>query len=246
MSFGISSRRKPTASRAAIFAIGKPVAFDARAEERETRGFISMTIRRPLFGSTANWMFDPPVATPTARITFRASSRIAWYSTSESVICGAIVIESPVWTPIGSRFSMEQTTTNVSATSRITSSSNSFHPRTDSSTRTSWTGESERPRLTIASKSSTLKAIPPPVPPRVNEGRMTTGKPKGRAIACASSRPWARPDRRTATPASSIAFLKRRRSSPSFTDRTDAPSVSMPCFARTPASSSATARFSAV
>ena len=42
------------ASRAAILAIGKPVAFDARAEERETRGFISMTTMRPLCGSTAN------------------------------------------------------------------------------------------------------------------------------------------------------------------------------------------------
>ncbi|HEX2757599.1 MAG TPA: hypothetical protein VHP60_03770, partial [Thermoanaerobaculia bacterium] len=76
MSFGISSSRYPTARSAAIFAIGKPVAFEASADERETRGFISMTIRRPVFGCTANWMFDPPVATPTARMTFFASSRI--------------------------------------------------------------------------------------------------------------------------------------------------------------------------
>ncbi len=108
-------------------------------------------------------------------MTFFASSRIAWYSTSESVICGAIVIESPVWTPIGSRFSIEQTTTNVSAASRMTSSSNSFQPSTDSSTRTSWTGESVRPRFTMPSKSSLLKAIPPPDPPSVNDGRMMTG-----------------------------------------------------------------------
>ena len=32
------------ASFAAILAIGKPVAFDASADERETRGFISMTM----------------------------------------------------------------------------------------------------------------------------------------------------------------------------------------------------------
>ena len=38
----------------AIFAIGKPVAFEASALERETRGFISMTIIRPLSGFTAN------------------------------------------------------------------------------------------------------------------------------------------------------------------------------------------------
>jgi len=43
----ISSRRYPTASRAAIFAIGKPVALDASAEERDTRGFISITRSHP-------------------------------------------------------------------------------------------------------------------------------------------------------------------------------------------------------
>ena len=43
MSLGISSRVYPTASRAAILAIGKPVALDARADERLTRGFISIT-----------------------------------------------------------------------------------------------------------------------------------------------------------------------------------------------------------
>ena len=35
-------------------AMGKPVALDAKAEERETRGFISITTWRPVFGSTAN------------------------------------------------------------------------------------------------------------------------------------------------------------------------------------------------
>ena len=59
-----------------------------------------------------------------------AASRITWYSRSVSVIAGATVIESPVCTPIGSRFSMEQTMTTLSAWSRITSSSNSFHPIT--------------------------------------------------------------------------------------------------------------------
>ena len=50
MSFGSSSSVKPTASSAASFAIGKPVAFDASAEERETRGFISITRYSPLSG----------------------------------------------------------------------------------------------------------------------------------------------------------------------------------------------------
>ena len=54
MSLVISSSVYPTANLAAILAMGKPVALDARAEERDTRGFISMMMRRPVAGSTAN------------------------------------------------------------------------------------------------------------------------------------------------------------------------------------------------
>ena len=57
------------------------------------------------------------------------------------------MIESPVWTPIGSRFSIEQMTTQLSAQSRITSISNSFQPTSDSSIRTSLTGERREPAL---------------------------------------------------------------------------------------------------
>ena len=59
-----------------------------------------------------------------------ASSRISWYWRSVSVWAGATVIESPVCTPIGSRFSIEQTTTKLSLQSRMTSSSYSFQPST--------------------------------------------------------------------------------------------------------------------
>ena len=72
-------------------------------------------------------------------IELRAASRIRWYSRSVKVCAGATVIESPVWTPIGSRFSIEQITTKLSCMSRITSSSYSFHPTIDSSIRTSRT-----------------------------------------------------------------------------------------------------------
>ena len=96
------------ASFAAILAIGNPVALDASAEERDTRGFISMTSCRPVAGSTANCTFEPPVSTPMRRSTANAASRICWYSGSDSVMAGATVIESPVWTPIASRFSIEQ------------------------------------------------------------------------------------------------------------------------------------------
>ncbi len=50
MSLANSCKRYPTASFAAIFAIGKPVAFDANALDRLTRGFISITIMRPVCG----------------------------------------------------------------------------------------------------------------------------------------------------------------------------------------------------
>ncbi len=141
---------------AAILAIGKPVAFEASADERDTRGFISMTMIRPSLGLMANWMFEPPVSTPTRRMMRRARSRMRWYSRSVRVSAGATVMLSPVWTPIGSTFSIEQITTKLSAASRITSSSYSFQPITDSSSRTSWTGLMSMPRPAISLNSSML------------------------------------------------------------------------------------------
>ena len=136
--------------------MGKPVAFDASAELRETRGFISITTIRPVLGCTPNWMFDPPVSTPTCRMTAIEASRSLWYSRSVRVCAGATVIESPVCTPIASKFSMEQTITTLSRRSRITSSSYSFHPITDSSTRTVCAGEVSRPAETMVRNSSAL------------------------------------------------------------------------------------------
>ncbi len=126
-------------------AIGKPVAFEASADERETRGFISMTTIRPSRGLTANWMLQPPVSTPTERMMPIERSRSCWYSRSVRVIAGATVIESPVCTPIGSRFSIEHTITTLSLVSRMTSSSYSFQPMIDSSRSTSVVGLAARP-----------------------------------------------------------------------------------------------------
>ncbi len=155
--------------------MGKPVAFDARAEERETRGFISMTMTRPSSGLTANWMLQPPVSTPTSRMTAMPMSRSTWYSRSVRVIDGATVMESPVWTPMGSKFSMEQTTTTLSCLSRISSSSYSFQPRMDSSRSTSVVGDRARPWPAMRRSSSSSWAKPEPAPPMVKEGRTTTG-----------------------------------------------------------------------
>ena len=43
-----------------------------------------------------------------------AAERSIWYSWSESVCDGATTMESPVWTPIGSKFSMLQMVMQVS------------------------------------------------------------------------------------------------------------------------------------
>ena len=107
--------------------MGKPVALDANAEERDTRGFISITTIRPVSGSMANCTFEPPVSTPISRSTAMEALRSSWYSLSVKVCAGATVIESPVWTPIGSTFSIEHTMMQLSRWSRITSISNSFN-----------------------------------------------------------------------------------------------------------------------
>ena len=77
------------------------MALEASAEERDTRGFISITSTRPSSGLTANCTLEPPVSTPILRSTAIEASRSRWYSRSVSVCAGATVIESPVCTPIG-------------------------------------------------------------------------------------------------------------------------------------------------
>ena len=167
MSLTISSSVKPTASFAAALAIGKPVAFDASAEERETRGFISMTIMRPFSGLTANCTLEPPVSTPIFSKMASEAARMRWYSTSERVCAGATVTESPVCTPMASKFSMEHTMMPLPALSRMTSISYSFQPSMLSSTSTSPAGESSRPWETMVASSSGVCAMPPPAPPSV-------------------------------------------------------------------------------
>ncbi len=147
--------------------MGNPVALLASALDRLTRGFISMMTMSPLAGSMANWTLDPPVSTPTRRMQAKAASRMRWYSTSVSVWAGATVMESPVCTPMGSTFSMEQTITQLSALSRMTSSSNSFHPAMELSIRISLMGLASRPKRAMASNCSAVAAMPVPLPPRM-------------------------------------------------------------------------------
>ena len=147
--------------------MGNPVALEARAEERLTRGFISMMTMWPSAGLRANCTLEPPVSTPTRRMQASAASRMAWYSTSLRVWAGATVMESPVCTPIGSRFSMEHTITQLSARSRMTSSSYSFHPAIDFSMRISVIGLASSPVAAASRNSSMVAAVPVPRPPRM-------------------------------------------------------------------------------
>ena len=164
------------------------MAFEASADERDTRGFISITTIAPSTGFTANWMFEPPVSTPISRMIAIAASRISWYSRSVSVCAGATVIESPVWTPIGSKFSIEQMMTTLSAPSRITSSSYSFQPSALCSTRQVCLGDCSSAQVTSGSYCSRVQATEPPVPPSVKEGRMMAGSPVTSSTRRASSR----------------------------------------------------------
>ena len=118
-------------------------------------------------GAAFHWKGLPPsreeavaflraASTPTSRITAIPMSRRRCISRSVSVRAGATVIESPVWTPTGSTFSMEHTTTTLSALSRMSSSSYSFQPRMDSSRSTSVVRESARPWPAMRSRSASL------------------------------------------------------------------------------------------
>ena len=136
--------------------MGKPVALEAKAEERDTRGFISITTMRPVSGSMANCTLEPPVSTPISRSTWMEALRSSWYSLSVRVWAGATVMLSPVCMPIGSKFSMEQTMMQLSLESRTTSISNSFQPSRDSSISNSVVGERSSPRRQMVSNSSAL------------------------------------------------------------------------------------------
>ena len=114
---------------------------------------------------------------------------------------------SPVCTPIGSIFSMQHIIIALSLQSLITSISNSFQPNRDSSMRTSPTGLAINPDSICVLKSSILYAVEPPVPPKVNEGRIITGKPILSIAFIASSIFLTNPPFAVGIFTSSIAFL---------------------------------------
>jgi hypothetical protein len=118
-----------------------------------------------------------------------------------------------VWTPIGSTFSIEHTITTLSARSRMTSSSNSPQPRTDSSISTWPIGEVDSPRATTSSNSASVRAMPPPRPPSVNAGRTISGRPNSASAVRACSRLVAIVLRAVRRPAPRIVASNASRSS---------------------------------
>ena len=220
------------------------MAFDANALDRETRGFISMTTTSPLAGFTANCTLEPPVSTPTRRIHAKAASRMIWYSTSLNVCAGATVMESPVCTPIGSKFSIEQMMTQLSAVSRMTSSSYSFQPAILFSIKISLIGLASRPFEANCANSSAVFAIPVPRPPKMYAGRMIAGRPMVLMTSRASSMLWAMPLSGTFKPISIMAFLNFSRSSAVEIDSALAPmSSGVPGTPTRPRSNKAIAKF---
>jgi hypothetical protein len=141
---------------AAILAIGKPVALEASAEERDTRGFISMTIIRPSAGLTANCTFEPPVSTPILRryrdrgvahaLIFLVGQRLRRRHGDRIAGVDAHRVE------VLDRADDDA----VVALSRTTSISNSFQPSTDSSISTSRGRGIEAARRRARSNSSRL------------------------------------------------------------------------------------------
>ena len=103
-----------------------------------------MTAYSKLSGFSANCTLQPP-SMPMALTMFKAAERSIWYSLSASVSAGATTMESPVWTPTGSTFSMEQTAITLPAASRMVSNSISFQPETHFSISTCVIGERSSP-----------------------------------------------------------------------------------------------------
>jgi hypothetical protein len=123
-------------------------------------------------------------------------------------------MESPVCTPIGSRFSIEQMITQLSARSRMTSSSYSFQPGDrlldeDLGDGAGLEADGGQPLELLGVDGDAGALAPEDV-----GGRMMTGRPMTSAMTGGPRRwVWAMPDGGTDRPISIIACLNFSRSS---------------------------------
>jgi len=161
----------------------KPVAFEAAPRARHARIHLDHNLRRSPDSLRTVHSIRRSQRRSRA-ITLIAPSLMRWYSRSLSVCAGATVIESPVCTPIGSKFQSSTRMIRLSARSRITSSHIPSSPAALFNQNFMY-----RDRSNPRARDPAIPRIernPPPEPPSVNDGRSTTGKP-------ASSRSPARP-----------------------------------------------------
>mmetsp|Transcript_22120 Transcript_22120/g.71231 ORF Transcript_22120/g.71231 Transcript_22120/m.71231 type:complete len:282 (+) Transcript_22120:3052-3897(+) len=195
-------------------------------------------------GWRAYWMLHSPTI-PRCRTTRRAASRRRWYSSFDSVCDGATTMESPVWTPRGSKFSMLHTVTQLSAESRTTSYSTSFQPSMDFSMR-SW-GDTARAFVARVLKASSSWTIPEPRPPKAKAARAMHGyEVTSLAASKASSTVVTATLVATGSPISLSFSLKISRSSVATTASIWVPRTRTPYFSKMPFSWSSTPQFSAV
>ena len=152
---------------------------------------------------------------------------------------------SPVCTPTGSRFSILHTVIQFPLLSRITSYSISFQPAIQRSTRHCPTRERRSPFEQMSRSSCSSCAIPPPLPPNVYAGRITTGYPIVFVKATASSTFSTTSLAAIGSPIFSIVFLNSRRSSAFLIVREVVPIRRTFCSFKNPHSSSSIAIFNA-
>ncbi len=218
-----------------------------RRGARHAGGFISITMTRPFSGFTANWMLQPPVSTPTARMMSMPMLRRFWYSRSVSVSAGATVIESPVCTPTGvdvlDRAHHDGVVGGVAHELELV-----LLPAEDRLLQEHLGGR------------RVVQARPPADAAQVllverEAGSESAHRERGAhdqrvaellAPASSSSMVWQMTDAATSAPASSTSCLKICRSSPFWMASTFAPMSSTPYFSRIPRSWRAIAALSAV
>ena len=93
-----------------MYASGYPVALLASAEDRESRGFISIATYLSESGASAYCMLHSPTI-PTYAVARRAAERSMWYSALSMVWDGATTMLSPVCAFMDRTFSMLHTIT---------------------------------------------------------------------------------------------------------------------------------------
>lgn len=166
---------------AATLAIGKPVAVEASAEERETRGFISITNQATVFRFDRELHESPPVSTLRFHAAPHRGLRMIWYSLSAVRVCAVADGDGvpPVSIPMASEVFDEQTRCIIIFLSRTAlPSTYSSQPDHRFIISIRWVGERSRAASQDFSNSRVI-AIPPPCR-QVKDGRIMHGNQRRR------------------------------------------------------------------